>query len=383
MKARHQLYIGIIAMAIGTLSHAATLTSQPYGTTQNGQKITKYTMTNNKGVSVSFIDFGAVITQMITPDAQGNKENIVLGFDNLHGYEVTDTQEGIHFGSLIGRYANRIGQGQFNLDGKTYQLEKNNAPNTLHGGSLGYDKRVWGVKPLVTQGDTVKAALTLTSPNGDQGFPGKLDIEVIYSLSDQNEFKIEYKANTDQPTVINLTNHSYFNLAGVKNTPYGILNHAVQIHADRILEVDKNSLPTGQYITVKDTPFDFTALKTVAKDIRKNNQQLAYGYGYDQTWVLNKSASHLPQLAAKVLDPQSKRTLEVLTTEPSIQFYTANHLHGNVMGRDGVLYRQADALALETQHFPDSPNKNSFPSTRLNPDQTYHSTTVYKFGIEK
>ncbi|WP_092746972.1 aldose epimerase family protein [Acinetobacter boissieri] len=370
-------------MALGTLSHAATLTSQPYGTTKNGQQVTRYTMTNNQGVSVSFINFGAVVTQIITPDAKGDKENIVLGFDNLHGYEVTDTQEGIHFGSMIGRYANRIGQGKFSLDGKTYTLEKNNGQNTLHGGSLGYDKRLWNVKPLVTQGDTVKAALTLTSPNGDQGFPGKLDVEVIYSLSDQNEFKIEYKAKTDQPTVINLTNHSYFNLAGVKHSPYGILDHVVQIHADRVLETDQNSLPTGQMIAVKGTPFDFTTAKTVSKDIRQNNQQLAYGYGYDQTWVLNKNSASAPQSAAKVIDPKSKRTLEVLTTEPSIQLYTANHLHGNVMGRDGVLYRQSDALALETQHFPDSPNKPNFPSTRLNPDQTYHSVTIYKFGVEK
>nr|WP_228285078.1 aldose epimerase family protein [Acinetobacter rathckeae] len=370
-------------MALGNLCHAATLTSEPYGTTQNGQPVTRYTMTNNQGVSVSFLNFGAVITQMITPDSKGQKENIVLGFDDLHGYEVTDTQEGIHFGSLIGRYANRIGQGQFTLDGKTYTLEKNNGPNTLHGGSLGYDKRIWNVKPLIEQGETVKAALTLTSPNGDQGFPGKLDIEVIYSLSDQNEFKIEYKAKTDQPTVINLTNHSYFNLAGVKNSPYGILNHIVQIHADHILKTDQNSLPTGEFIDVKGTPFDFTTAKPVVKDLRSNNQQLAYGYGYDQTWVLHKTQLNHLDLAAKVIDPQSKRSLEVFTTEPSIQFYTANHLHGNVMGRDGVLYRQSDALALETQHFPDSPNKSNFPSTRLNPDQTYHSVTIYKFGIEK
>lgn len=382
MKRTHKLYIGIIAMALSNFGHAASLTSQPYGTTKDGQSVTRYTMTNNHGVSVSFINFGAVITQIITPDAKGNKENIVLGFDNLHGYEVTDTQEGIHFGALIGRYANRIGEGKFTLDGKTYHLEKNNGPNTLHSGTPGYDKRIWQVQPLNTQGDTVKAALTLTSPDGDQGFPGKLDVEVIYSLSDKNEFKIEYKAKTDQPTVVSLTNHSYFNLAGVKNTPYGVLNHIVQIPADHILETDQNSLPTGKFIDVKGTPFDFTKPKPVSKDIRQNNQQLAYGYGYDQTWVLNKSNNALKP-AAKVIDPQSKRTLEVLTTEPSVQFYTANHLLGNVVGANGTLYRQGDALALETQQFPDSPNKANFPSTRLNPGQTLDSVTILKFGIEK
>lgn len=370
-------------MTLENLSHASSLTSQPYGSTQSGQSVTCYTMTNNNGFSISFINFGAVITQIITPDAKGNKENIVLGFDNIHGYEVTDTQEGMHFGSIIGRYANRIGQGQFSLDGKTYMLETNNGPNTLHSGSLGYDKRLWNVTPLTTQGDTVKAALTLTSPNGDQGFPGKLDIEVIYSLSDQNEFKIEYKAKTDQPTVINLTNHSYFNLAGVKYSPYGILDHVVQIHSDHILETDQNSLPTGKLTPVKNTPFDFTTAKTVAKDIRETNQQLAYGYGYDQTWVVHKKNQNTLQSVAKVVDPKSKRALEVFTTEPSIQFYTANHLHGNIKGRDGILYRQSDGLALETQRFPDSPNQPTFPSTQLNPNETYHSTTIYKFSIEE
>lgn len=382
MKLKNIFLTTLASLTFCATANAATLTSQPFGTTQDGKNVTRYTMTNKNGVSVSFISFGGVITSIITPDAKGQKENIVLGFDDLKGYEITDTKEGIHFGSLIGRFANRIGNGQFSLDGKTYQLEKNNGPNTLHSGNPGYDKRVWDVKPLVTKGETVKAVLHLTSPNGDQGFPGQLDLDVIYSLSDNNEFKIEYKAKTDQPTVVNLTNHSYFNLAGVKNSPYGVLDQKVWLNADRYLITDENSLPTGEIASVKGTPFDFTQPKTVAQDIRQANQQLAYGYGYDQTWVINQGKTKL-QPAARVVDPKSKRTLEISTTEPSIQFYTANHLHGNVMGRDGTLYRQADALALETQHFPDSPNKSQFPSTRLDPNQTFDSVTILKFGTQK
>lgn len=380
MKIGHKLIIGVIGLTLSTLSSAATLTSQPYGTTKNGQKVDLYTMTNKHGVSVSFISYGGVITQILTPDAKGKKDNIVLGFDNLHGYEVTDTEAGFHFGALIGRYANRIGGGKFTLDGKTYQLEKNNGPNTLHSAGLGYDKRVWQVTPLSQQGETVKASLKLTSPDGDQGFPGQLQVEVIYSLSDNNEFQIEYKATTDQPTVVSLTNHSYFNLAGAKNSPYGVLDHILQVNANQILTTDANSLPTGEIASVKDTPFDFNQPKAISRDIRHNNTQLGYGFGYDQTWVLNPSKNKL-NLAAKVIDPKSKRTLEVSTTEPSIQVYTANHLPGNIAGSEGVLYRQADAIALETQQYPDSPNQPKFPSTRLNPGDTYHSVTVFKFGV--
>ncbi|SSS40974.1 galactose mutarotase [Acinetobacter baumannii] len=208
-------------------------------------------------------------------------------------------------------------------------------------------------------------------------------MEVIYSLSDQNEFKIEYKAKTDQPTVVNLTNHSYFNLSGAGNNPYGVLDHVVQLNADRILVTDQNSLPTGEIASVAGTPFDFRMPKAIVKDIRANNQQLAYGYGYDQTWVINQKSQGKLNLAAVVVDPKSKRTMQVLTTEPSVQMYTANHLLGNIVGANGVLYRQADALALETQHFPDSPNQPAFPSTRLNPNQTYNSVTVFKFGVQK
>jgi len=382
MKLKNIFLTGLASLTFCAMATAASLTSRPYGITQDGKAVTRYIMTNKNGVSVSFISFGGVITSIITPDAKGQKENIVLGFDDLKGYEITDTKEGIHFGAIIGRFANRIGNGQFSLNGKTYQLEKNDGSNCLHSGSPGYDKRVWNVKPLISKGRTVKAVLHITSPNGDQGFPGQLELDVMYSLSDNNEFKIEYKAKTDQPTVVNLTNHSYFNLAGVKNSPYGVLDQKIWLNADHYLITDQNSLPTGEIASVKNTPFDFTQPKLVAKDIRQANQQLAYGYGYDQTWILNQGNTKLKP-AARVFDPKSKRILEISTTEPSIQFYTANHLHGNIMGRDGTLYRQADALALETQHFPDSPNKSQFPSTRLDPGQIFESITILKFGIQK
>lgn len=372
--------LGFIAVSLSLTTQAATLSTKPYGKTEKGLDVTEYTMTNKNGVSVSFINYGGIITNITTPDQQGNKTNIVLGFDNIKGYEA----DGAKIGTLVGRFANRIGNAEFTIDGKTYPLEKNNGPNTLHGGSNGYDKRIWNVKPLITQGNNVKALLSLTSPNGDQGFPGTLNLNVTYSLSDDadNTFRIDYEAKTDQPTVLNLTNHSYFNLSGVKNSPYGILDHVVTLNADHVLETDQNSLPTGVIRPVANTAFDFKEPKAIFKDIRQNDQQLAYGYGYDQTWVINTAKNSL-RMAAFVVDPKSKRTLTIETTEPGIQMYTANHLNGTVLGAEGVLYRQADGLALETQHFPDSPNQPNFPSTRLDPKQTFNSTTILKFGVQK
>jgi aldose 1-epimerase len=333
-------------------------------------------------MSVSFLSFGGVITEIITPDRQGKRENIVLGFDNLHGYEVIDAQEGIHFGALIGRYANRIANGTFTLNGQTYTLEKNNGSNTLHSGNSGYDKRVWQVKPITTQGPVVKAALALESPDKDQGFPGNLQTTVTYSLSEDNIFHIEYQAQTDKSTVINLTNHSYFNLAGTHST-HGVLDQVVQINADHYLPTDENSIPTGTVQPVNNTVFDFRKPKAIGQDIRNNDPQLLYARGFDHNWVLNKtSVAGVLQLAAKVVDPESGRTLECFTTEPGLQFYTSNALKGNVIGAGGKVYRQTDAFAFETQHYPDSPNQARFPSTVLNPGEVFRSATEFRFGTK-
>ncbi|TWI49273.1 aldose 1-epimerase [Pseudomonas duriflava] len=361
---------------------ASTLSQQPYGTTREGLEVIRYTMKNDKGVSVSFLSFGGVITDIVTPDRNGKRENIVLGFDDLQGYEVVDAREGIHFGALIGRYANRIANGQFTLDGHTYQLEKNDGSNTLHSGNNGYDKRVWHVKPLITEGPVVKAALELNSPDGDQGFPGNLQVTVTYSLSDDNTFRIDYQAKTDKGTVINLTNHSYFNLAGPSST-HGVLDQIVQINADHYLPTDAHSIPTGILQPVNGTVFDFRKPKAIGKDIRANDPQLLYARGFDHNWVLNKgSEPDALQMAVRVVDPESGRTLECLTTQPGLQFYTSNALKGNVAGAGGKVYRQTEAFALETQHYPNSPNQPGFPSTVLKPGEVFNSSTVFRFGTQ-
>lgn len=371
--------LGIFASQYGA---ASTLSQKPYGTTQDGHSVTRYTMTNDKGVSVSFLSFGGVITEIITPDRHGKRANIVLGYDDLHGYEVVDAREGIHFGALIGRYANRIAKGQFTLDGKNYQLERNDGPNTLHSGSKGYDKRIWQVTPLVTEGPVVKAALKLNSPEGDQGFPGNLQLTVTYSLSDDNTFRIDYQAQTDKSTVINLTNHSYFNLAGPDST-HGVLDQVVQINADHYLPTDAQSIPTGTLQPVENSVFDFRRPKAIGKDIRANDPQLLYAHGFDHNWVLNKGADPKAlQDAAKVVDHGTGRTLECLTTEPGLQFYTSNALKGNVTGAGDKVYRQTEAFAFETQHYPNSPNQPDFPSTVLKPGEVFNSTTVFRFGIQ-
>jgi aldose 1-epimerase len=376
------LLIIVLSLLGSQYGVASTLIQAPYGTTQDGQPVTRYTMTNDKGVSVSFLSFGGVITEIVTPDRDGKRANVVLGYDDLKGYKVVDAREGIHFGALIGRYANRIAKGHFVLDGASYQLEKNDGPNTLHSGNKGYDKRVWQVTPLMTEGPVVKAALTLESPEGDQGFPGNLQVTVTYSLSNDNAFRIDYQAQTDKSTVLNLTNHSYFNLAG-PDSIHGVLDQVVQINADHYLPTDAQSIPTGTLQPVEASVFDFRTPKAIGKDIRSNDPQLLYAHGFDHNWVLNKSADPKElQLAAKVIDPETGRTLECLTTQPGLQFYTSNALKGNVAGTGGKVYRQTEAFAFETQHYPNSPNQPAFPSTVLKPGEVFNSSTVFRFGIQ-
>jgi aldose 1-epimerase len=305
-----------------------------------------------------------------TPDRGGSLGDIVLGFDSVQGYTANP---GPFFGALIGRYGNRIGHARFKLEGVEYKLPKNDGENTLHGGPNGFDKRVWTPRELPDGG----LELTYPSTDGEEGFPGNLTATVTYHLTDANELRIEYSAITDKDTVVNLTNHSYFNLKGAGSGD--ILGHLVRLNADRFTPVDAGLIPTGELRSVKGTPFDFRKPGAVGAHIEESDEQLKLGHGYDHNWVLNRTNGGLV-LAAHVEEPTSGRVLEVRTTEPGVQFYTANFLDGTIKGKGGLTYGRRSALCLETQHFPDSPNKPKFPSTTLKSGQTFHSTTVFRFS---
>jgi aldose 1-epimerase len=342
------------------------ITERPFGNT-DGQAITEYTLTNANGMQLSIINYGGTITKLTVPDKNGKMGDVVLGYDSLSGY----TQRGNpYFGALIGRYGNRIGKAQFTLDGQTYNLDKNDGPNSLHGGNKGYDKVVWTAEK---QGDN-SLKLTYHSKDGEGGYPGNLDVTVVYTLQTDNSVKIDYTAKTDKATPVNLTNHAYYNLsAGTDST---ILNQELQIKADKYTPVDAGLIPTGEIADVKATPFDFTSSKQIGRDIGQVKG------GYDHNWVLNKKGNALEKIVT-LYHPASGRVMEVYTTEPGVQFYTGNFLNGRLANtKGGVKYGQHAALCLETQHFPDSPNKPNFPSTILKPGETYKTTTVYKFSTK-
>ncbi|MBS4076042.1 galactose mutarotase [Ameyamaea chiangmaiensis] len=362
--------------------HGATLTSEPFGQTQDGKPVTLYTMKNSHGVSVSFMSWGGVVTKIETPDRHGKPADIVLGFPTLHDYETKSVDGGLYFGALVGRYANRIAKGQFTLDGQTYHLDINNPPNSLHGGNDGYNKRIWNVERLQNSGSIVSAVLKLSSPDGDQGYPGALDIAVTYSLGEDNSFRIDYSATTNKDTVLNLTNHSYFNLAG-PGSPHGVLDQVMWVDADQYTPTDRTSIPFAENASVAGTPFDFRTPKAISRDLKVDNEQLLFAQGYDHNWVLNKH--HGPdalEKATTLYDPASGRTLECDTTEPGVQIYTSNFVKGNYAGNGGI-YRQTEGVTFETQHFPDSPNHPNFPTTELKPGQTFKSSTIFRFGVRR
>ncbi len=367
-----------LALATQTAT-AATLSTAPFGTTSDGKSVTLTIMTASHGLTVKFMSYGGIITEILAPDRSGKTADIVLGFPTLKDYETKSAAGGLYFGALIGRYANRIAKGHFSLDGHGYTLAINNPPNALHGGLNGFDKQTWDVKPGATSGRTVSATLSLTSPDGDQGYPGTLKVTVTYSLSDDGSFTIRYVATTDRDTVLNLTNHSYFNLAGVGSHD-GVYDQVLTINADQYTPTDANAIPLGSNASVAGTPFDFRHPTAIGAHIRDDDIQLTQAQGYDHNWVINPGRG--PTFAARLFDPTSGRTLTVLTTQPGVQAYTGNFLKGTYAGTGGI-YRQTDGVTFETQHFPDSPNHPDFPTTELKPGQTFDQTTVFEFGAEK
>lgn len=380
------LFANALAVALGSLlliscsapppapkeaAPPAAAKGQPFGATREGQPVEIYTLANAKGMEARIMTYGAILVSLKVPDSAGKLDDVVLGFDTVDGYIQNPPP---YFGAIVGRYGNRIANGRFKLDGKEYKLAQNDGRNSLHGGLRGFDKKIWtAVAP-----DARTLELTYLSKDGEEGYPGNLTATVTYSLNDNNELKIDYRASTDKDTALNLTNHSYFNLAGQGEGD--ILSHQVTIHAGRFTPVDAGLIPTGELKKVDGTPFDFRQPRAVGERIEAADPQLKLGKGYDHNFVLDAAGGSAPALAARVADPKSGRVLEVLTTQPGVQFYTGNFLDGTIHGKGGKVYGRRAALCLETQHFPDSPNHPAFPTTELKPGETYRQTTVFRFS---
>jgi len=360
----------------GAKSQSGSTTKKSFGKTPDGQPVDLFVLTNKNGAEVSITNYGGAVVSLKVPDRSGKLADVVLGYDGIDGY-VNDKS---YFGALVGRYGNRIGHAQFVLDGKTYTLAENNGENSLHGGVKGFNKAVWTAKTL-SKKDGQLLELSYLSKDGEEGFPGNLKVTVTYTWTDANALKIEYSATTDKKTVVNLTNHSYFNLAGQGSGD--ILGHLMTIEADKFTPVDSGLIPTGELRDVAGTPFDFRNSTAIGARISQDDEQLKLGGGYDHNFVLRRSAGSSESLAARVVEPTSGRVLEVWTTEPGVQFYTGNFLDGKSAGKGGATYPKRSAFCLETQHFPDSPNQPKFPSVALNPGERYHTITTYKFSAEK
>jgi aldose 1-epimerase len=373
------LLLAVAVLTSGAVSTAArhtapTISKAPFGSTAEGP-VDLYTLTNSNGVEVKIMTYGGIIQSVRVPDRRHHFENVTLGFDNLPDYVAKSP----YFGCITGRYANRIAKGQFTLDGVTYQLPINNPPNSLHGGFVGFDKHIWATTEIHGD-DSVGLRMTFTSPDGDQGYPGTLVAQVVYTLTNDDEIRMDYRATTDKATIVNLTNHAYWNLAGEGTSD--IYGHELRLNADHYTPVDPTLIPTGAIDPVAGTPMDFTKTTPIGDRIRDGFPQLVIGRGYDHNWVLNRPSPTDTSLiqAAHVHEPTSDRILDIYTTEPGIQFYSGNFLDGTLVGTSGHMYRQGDGFALETQHYPDSPNHANFPSTVLRPGQVYATTTIYKFS---
>ncbi len=359
--------------ATGASASATMPTSASFGKTAEGTEIQLFTLTNAHGLKASISTYGGTLTSLLVPDKEGKMSDVILGFDKVDGYlSPAFKKSNPYFGALIGRYGNRIGKGQFTIDGKTYHVGLNNNGNSLHGGTVGFNQKVWTAKPGTSaEGETL--TLTYLSKDGEEGYPGNLTVTVVYTLTADNALKIDYSATTDKATPVNLTNHAYFNLA--QGQSKDVLAHMVTIPADRYTVVDGGLIPTGELKPVHGTPFDFTTPHAIGERIAQ------VPGGYDHNWVLNQATGQ--HSAATVYEPTTGRTLEVTTDEPGVQFYTGNFLDGSLTGKGGVVYGKHAGFCLETQHFPDSPNQAKFPSTILKPGETYHTTTSYTFGVRK
>lgn len=368
------ILMGMLLVAIGCQQNdSKRMTKQHFGHTADGKQVDLYILTNKHGAEAAITNYGGVIVRLKVPDRRGTLEDVVLGYDDLDGY-LHDTS---YFGGIIGRYGNRIAGGKFSLNGATYTLAKNDGDNHLHGGLKGFDKVLWEARDVSSK-DEAALQLNYASKDGEGGYPGTVSVQVTYTLTDSNELKIDYAAKSDKDTIINLTNHSYFNLAGQGTGD--ILQHQLQLHASRFTPVDRTLIPTGELRSVKGTPFDFSVPTAIGARISQDDEQLKLGLGYDHNFVLDKEGSQHPAVAASVYEPGSGRVLEVWTTEPGIQFYSGNMLKGTSRGKGGKLYPARSGFCLETQHFPDSPNKPAFPSTVLKAGASFQSSTIYRFS---
>jgi aldose 1-epimerase len=353
----------------------AEVIGEPFGETGDGTPVDLYTLRNENGMEVRITNYGGIITSLTAPGKDGAFEDVVLGFDSLEKYLSGHP----YFGAIVGRYANRIAGGQFTLNGEMYTLTTNNGPKHLHGGDRGFDKRVWEVRDEGVGERGPYLTLHHLSVDGDEGYPGNLSATVTYTLTGENALRIDYEAETDETTILNLSNHSYFNLAGAGEG--NILDHRLTINADRFTAVDSTLIPTGELRSVEGTPMDFTEPTPIGARIDSAYRQLEYGGGYDHNYVLNKDETGAMTLAARVYEPSSGRVMKVRTTQPGVQFYTGNFLDGSLTGKGGHVYERRYGFCLETQHFPDSPHHDNFPSVTLNPGETYRQTTVYEFDV--
>jgi len=372
MKLQRKIFALLLLMSCVALAAAQSVTKQDFGKTSTGEHVYLYTLQNTHGLEAKITNYGGILVSLKVPDRNGKFADVVLGFNDLENYL---TKNDPYMGAIIGRYGNRIAKGRFKLNGVEYKLAVNNGENHLHGGIKGFDKVIWTGRELKMKAGPA-VVLTYLSKDGEEGYPGNLRVRVVYTLTNRNELKIDYSATSDKDTVTNLTHHSYFNLAGEGNGD--ILNHQVIINANRFVPTDAGSIPTGELKTVAGTPFDFLNATAIGARINQDDQQLKFGNGYDHTWVINGRAGTLRR-AAIVFEQTTGRGMQVFTTEPGVQFYTGNFLNGTLTGKSGKPYPRRSGFCLETQHYPDSPNQPSFPTTTLRRGRTYTSTTIYRF----
>ncbi|WP_327663503.1 MULTISPECIES: aldose epimerase family protein [unclassified Streptomyces] len=375
---------GVAATALGGTAHASGSTSanasgsrkpvkESFGKLADGTKVYRWSLENG-GTRLKVLNYGGIVQSLELPDRHGRYVNVSLGYDNIEAYVAGDT----FFGATIGRYGNRIAKGKFTLDGKAYQVSVNDGDNSLHGGAKGFNTRVWDIEPF-TSGSDVGLHMHYTSVDGEMGYPGTLKTTVTYTLTARGDWRVDYEATTDKATVVNLTNHTYYNLAGEGSGT--IYDHELTLAASRYTPTDAGLIPTGELAKVAGTPFDFRKAKPIGRDIRDAHPQQILAKGFDHNWVLDKGITAKPVLVATLRDPSSGRSLKIATDQPGLQFYSGNFLDGTLVGQSGRTYRQGDGLALETQHFPDSPNQPKFPSTVLRPGEKYRTTTVHSFGV--